>query len=390
MERLYGEAMVRQGVRMIPRLIARVFLGMLIPSILALSVSAQSAEPELAVSWHNVTNWDVEGRAFTDHERMRWFDRLPATAKNEVTPRVWDLSRSSTGMVCRFRTDSPFIRLNFSLMSANLNGTNMSPMGASGFDLYARDEAGQWRWVESHGPRSAEEDIMMVTGLASGGREYALYLPLRNSPENLEIGVAESATFEGLAPRDEKPIVFYGTSINHGASASRAGMVHTAILGRWFDRPVVNLGFSGNGRMHAEVGAWLTRIDAAVYVIDCLPNMNAEMVRERAVPLVQQLRAARPDTPIVLVEDRRNTNSWILPARNAYHDANHAALREVYATLQADGVTGLYYIYGDDLLGDDSEGTADGSHPSDLGFMRQAKVFQPVLEMALGAPVGAK
>ena len=36
-------------------------------------------------------------------------------------------------------------------------------------------------------------------------------------------------------------------------------------------------------------------------------------------------------------------------------------------------------------LGDDSEGTADGSHPSDLGFMRQAKVFYPVLQEALAA-----
>lgn len=372
---------------MIPRLISRVLFFSLVASIFAGALQAQprEVEEEPAISWHNVTNWDVEGRAFRDYERMRWFDRFPATAKNDVTPRVWDLSRSSTGMVCRFRTDSPFIRLKYSLMSANLNGTNMSPMGASGFDLYARDDAGQWRWVESNGPRSAEEDIMMVTGLAPDAREYALYLPLRNSPDNLEIGVAESAMFAGLAPRDEKPIVFYGTSINHGASASRAGMVHTAILGRWFDRPVVNLGFSGNGRMHAAVGAWLTKIDAAVYVIDCLPNLNATQVRERAVPLVKQLRAARPDTPIVLVEDRRNTNSWILPARDAHHDANHAALQEAHAALRDEGVTGLYYIRGDNLLGDDSEGTADGSHPSDLGFMRQAEVFQPVLEMALKA-----
>ena len=370
---------------MIPLRLVRAWFLILGLAVVLPAVWAQPAETEEgpAVSWHNVTNWGVEGRAWTDHERMRWFDRFPAAAKNTVTPRVWDLSRASTGMVCRFRTDSPFIRLNFSLMSDTLYGTNRSPMGASGFDLYARDEAGQWRWVASNGPRSAEEDRMMLAGLAPGAREYALYLPLFNSPDNLEIGVAESAMFEGLAPREAKPIVFYGTSINHGASASRAGMVHTAILGRWFDRPVVNLGFSGNGRMHAAVGEWLGKIDAAVFVIDCLPNLGPDQVRERAVPLVKQLRAAQPDTPIVLVEDRRNTNSWILPARNAHHDANHAALQEAYATLQAEGVKNLYYIPGDDLLGHDSEGAADGSHPSDLGFMRQAKVFEPVLAEAL-------
>jgi hypothetical protein len=34
-------------------------------------------------------------------------------------------------------------------------------------------------------------------------------------------------------------------------------MVHTAILGRRFDTPVVNLGFSGNGRMDKAVGDFL-------------------------------------------------------------------------------------------------------------------------------------
>jgi len=160
-------------------------------------------------------------------------------------------------------------------------------------------------------------------------------------------------------------------------------MVHTAILGRRFDQPVVNLGFSGNGRMDAAVGELLVKIDAAVYVIDCLPNMNAEAVREKCIPLVKQLRAARPDTPIVLVEDRRNTNSWILPARNQHHTDNHAALRESFARLQQDGVKGLYYLGGDDLLGHDAEGATDGSHPNDLGFVRQADLFEPVLRTAL-------
>ena len=45
---------------------------------------------------------------------------------------------------------------------------------------------------------------------------------------------------------------------------------------------------------------------------------------------------------------------------------------------------GLYYIEGDHLYGDDSDGATDGSHASDLGFMRQAEVFAPVLKEALG------
>jgi hypothetical protein len=135
--------------------------------------------------------------------------------------------------------------------------------------------------------------------------------------------------------------------------------------------------------MDAAVGDLLVKIDAAVYVIDCLPNMAAADVRKKCIPLVQQIRAARPDTPIVLVEDRRNTNSWILPDRDQHHTANHAALKECFSTLQQQGVKGLHYLGGDDLMGHDAEGATDGSHPNDLGFVRHADLFEPVLKAAL-------
>jgi lysophospholipase L1-like esterase len=96
------------------------------------------------------------------------------------------------------------------------------------------------------------------------------------------------------------------------------------------------------------------------------------------------LRAARPETPIVLVEDRRYANSWIRPDKQKFHTDNHAALRESFDALQKEGIAKLYYIPGDDLIGDDAEGSTDGSHPNDLGFVRQAALFEPVLRQALG------
>ncbi len=199
----------------------------------------------------------------------------------------------------------------------------------------------------------------------------------------MSIGVEKDCTFEGLKPRS-KPVVFYGTSITHGACASRPGMVHTAILGRKLDMPVVNLGFSGNGRMDQAVGEYLVQVDAAAYVIDCLPNMQPQDVTAKCIPLVEQIRKSKPETPIVLVEDRRFTNDWITPAKQKFHTDNHAALKAAYDELVKRGVTQLYYIQGDKLYGDDTEGATDASHANDLGFMRQAEIFEPVLRKALG------
>ena len=334
------------------------------------------------LEWHDVTKWGVEGRILPEQSRERWFDRLPSSAQGQVTSNVWNLSRDSAGMMVRFETDSPSIHVHYQLMDGNLAMPHMPATGVSGVDLYARDADGVWRWVQVARPASQEVMAELINGLAPGEREYALYLPLYNGVESLSVGVEKGARFEGLAPRD-KPIVFYGTSITHGACASRPGMVHTGILGRKLDMPVVNLGFSGNGRMDEAVGNYMVQIDAAAYVIDCLPNMQPADVAAKCVPLVEQLRAAKPNTPIVLVEDRRFTNDWITPAKHQFHTENHAALRAAYETLLAHGVEHLYYIPGDHLYGDDSEGATDASHASDLGFMRQAEIFEPVLRDAL-------
>jgi GDSL-like Lipase/Acylhydrolase family len=46
-------------------------------------------------------------------------------------------------------------------------------------------------------------------------------------------------------------------------------------------------------------------------------------------------------------------------------------------------MTGLSYLEGEKLLGEDGDDTVDSSHPSDLGFMRQAEAMKVVLEPLL-------
>jgi len=359
----------------------------------AAAVGAQSAraiwgaeptavKPKLedGLAWYDVRDWGVEGRGWSDTER--YFDRLPGKAKGVVRGPVWSLSRHSAGMCCRFETDAAAIWARYELLSKSLAMPHMPATGVSGLDLYARDREGRWHWLGFVSPTAAKLTVRLAEGIEPGRREYLLYLPLYNGVESLEIGLAPQASFKPLAPR-ARPIVFYGTSITHGGCASRPGMAYPAILGRRLDRPVVNLGFSGNGTMDAEVAALMAELDAAVYVIDCLPNMQADAVAARTDPLVRQLRAARPKTPIVLVEDRTYGNAWLIAAQRRRHAASRAALQGAYERLKAAGVEGLSYVKGDRLLGDDDEATVDASHPTDLGMMRMADALEPILRPLL-------
>lgn len=335
-----------------------------------------------SIVWHDVREWGVEGKGWTDTEKF--YDRLPAKAKGVVRDAVWSLSRHSAGMLTRFKTNATEIWAEHTVTSRDLAMPHMPATGVSGLDLYADDEQGYPRWASVVRPTEQTTKGAMVTSLAPGERTYTVYLPLYNGTESLKIGVPMGASFTQVAPRTDKPLVFYGTSITHGACASRTGMPHPAILGRRLSRPVINLGFSGNGKMEPEVGALLAELDPCVYVIDCLPNMIEKEVAERAAPLVRQLRAARPETPIVLVEDRTYPNAWIMLDKQARHAGSRKALRAAFEQLTAAGVTRLSYLDGEKLLGDDREDTTDGSHPSDLGFQRQADALEPVLRAALG------
>lgn len=258
-------------------------------------------------------------------------------------------------------------------------------------DLYARDDEGAERWLGVSWPEAREVERTLASGLdpapGGGSREFAAYFPLYNGVDRLEIGVPEGFEIRPIAPRSAKPIVFYGTSILHGACASRPGMAFPSILGRRLGVPTINLGFSGSGRMDAGVVALLGELDAAAFVIDCLPNMTGAEVAERTVPLVLSLREARPGVPIVLAEDRTYSNARFLARSRARHEDSRRALREACERLAREGVEeGLWRIEGEAFLGDaiDTEGTTDGSHPNDLGMSRYADAYEPVLRKALG------
>ena len=363
------------------RILTGLVLALFAASSEAAETSAVTPRIEEGTAWYDVSGWGVEGKGWS--ETASYYDRLPAKAEGVVPGAVWNLSRHSAGMAARFETDGAKIVARYRLRSENVAMPHMPATGVSGVDLYGRNEQGQWRWIGVSRPTAQNVTSTLAEDLLPGRRAYMLYLPLYNGVESLEIGVPEGAVFEPNAPRTEKPIVYYGTSIAHGACASRPGMAFPAILGRWLDRPVMNFGFSGNGRMDAEVVDLLAEIDASVFVIDCLPNMDANTVAERTEPLVERIRKTRPETPIVLVEDRTYANTPFLPARRQRHNTSRAALRGAYERLLAAGVQNLQYVEGEGLLGDDYEATTDSSHPSDLGMMRMAEALMPALKPLL-------
>lgn len=347
------------------------------------SVIGQTA-PLTNLKWHDARDFTIEGKGWT--ETKSFYDRLPAKAESVVRPPVWSLAQNSSGLRVRFITDSPEVSVRWKLRNQLLSLPNMAAMSVSGVDLYVRDND-KWRWTGVGRPdKNPVNEVKVIGNMARRSREYMLYLPLYNGVESVELGLPENVSISRTAPfpADVKPMVFYGTSIVQGASASRAGLAYPAILSRRLNRPFINLGFSGNCRMEPEMAALLAELDPSVYFIDCLPNIaTGEDVGQKTPNLVQTLRRAHPLTPIVLVENILYPDIFIEDKKRATMDSKNAALRKVYNNLRQAGIKNLYYIPAANLIGADGEGTIDGVHPTDTGFERMAAAFEPVLRKIL-------
>lgn len=360
-----------------------VSIGGMIWAAAVLSVQAADLQGREDASgqtiWFDGPALPIEGRAFQDTDV--YYDRLPARARATVPSSVWGLSRHSAGMALRFVTDANRVTVRWAVRNAALAMPHMPATGVSGVDLYQRTPGG-WRFVKNGRPAAVTNTVEIAI---TPNAECLLYLPLYNGTARVEVGIPKGRALRAPPPRangQTRPVVFYGTSITHGACASRPGMAFTAIAGRLADAPVVNLGFSGSGKMEIALCDLIAEIDASVYVLDCLWNMNDDLVRERAEPFIRALRDKRPATPILLAEDcnvfgRAPTSKAVL-------------LRALYEKLKAEDSAKwaeLHYLEAREMLGHDGEGTVDGCHPNDLGMMRQGTLFGQALRRILTRPV---
>lgn len=343
-------------------------------------------DPNMAVEKVVVTNgvqWidgriiPIEGRAFSDVDHF--YDRLPGNVTTNVNAGVRAMKHHTAGMQARFSTDSKKLRIKWVPYKEKLAMDHMPATGVSGIDVYVRTPGKKWRYVKT-GRISNPQGGFVTVDLWGKSNEVIINFPLYNGLKSLKVGIDEKATIAPLPPRAsgiDKPVVFYGTSITHGGCASRPGLGFVSILGRNLDVPVVNLGFSGSGRMEYEMSEHVSAIDASCYVLDCLWNMRMKDKQglPEYEPFIRNLRAKRPGVPIIMAGYCDVFCRPVNPKENF--------TRKLYDKLIAEGWKDIYFLPSVGMLGDDREGTVDGVHPNDIGMVRMAEAYGKAVKEAL-------
>ena len=274
---------------------------------------------------------------------------------------------------------------------------HMPATGVSGVDLYRIDSDGVEAYCAGRYAFGDDGVTYKFTGMPTSpqhhklGYEYRLYLPLYNGVKQMQIGVKEGSEFRFVPTSEERPIVLYGTSIAQGGCVSRPAMAWGTILQRALDLPLVNMGFSGNGRLEREVLSYICEMDARLYILDCLPNIleyEVEEVYRLTYEAVRQIRQ-KSEEPILLVDHVGYTTFDTNPKNHDYVIAANKASRRAYEKLLAEGVQNLFYITREQM-GITYEMAVDGNHLTDLGQLQQARAVECVVRDILHMPKGAK
>lgn len=338
--------------------------------------------------WHSPLDepFHVAGLAWFHQERI--YRRLPMHTDIAIPEAVNYLADQPAGGQIRFQTDSTKIAIRVKLKeSADMQ--HMPASGQCGVDCYIGPPGNmEFCSVTRFARDSISYESTFVENLDRSMRNIVLNLPLYQGVKEILIGLDEQAAV--IAPpayQSNKKVVVYGTSVTQGGCASRPGMMYTNILSRRIPFEFINLGFSGNGMGEAEVSEMIAQIeDPALLVLDYEGNcVSTELFRKTLPAFIQIYRETHPNVPILIPSRIRYARENLTPHLNKWRLERKAFEQELVQELRSKGDHHIFFFDGSELLGGDDfhECTVDGTHPTDLGFLRMANGLEEVYRTIL-------
>lgn len=292
------------------------------------------------------------------------------------------LGRSSTGLAIVFRTNSRIIDARWTT-THNKTYNNSTPILQSGLDLYIRDK-GEWIFAGVGRPKfnSNEHKYTVVKRMAEGTKECMLYLPMHNGVTSLELGIEEGASIEPMESPFKYKMAFIGSSITHGSSASRPGATYVARIGRELNAEMANIGLSGQCKLDNYFANIVCENNADAFIFDTFSNSTEEIINERVYNFVKRVATAHPDKPMIFLQTiKRDIGYFDLGARKR-NDKQRAAAEKWMKSLCKE-FKNVYFINPGIILGDNHEGTVDGTHLNDLGVQCTMDYLLPKLKKIL-------
>lgn len=320
--------------------------------------------------------FEINGLPWFKHNGGHFW-RLPYGLKDRVSKALWEKSCNTSGGRIRFSSNTTLLGLLTEyLMDAASPHFNI---GRLGIDLYVDGIF----WNNVMPQHSGINEGVFFEFASRKHRQFTIYLPLHHAMDVQKILLDDHAEIASPVPFAlEQPVVFYGTSVTQGGSASRAGLSYQAQMSRKLNIDFVNLGFSALGRGDLPVAQAMAEMDAACYVLDFAQNnTDASELQKVYEPFLATIRGVKTKTPVILTTPITNmAELWNDEVKNG-NDAKRQIIKDVYLKYRNQGDDHIYLLeWEKELPCLDGEGSSDGAHPNDIGFMRMSEVIAKYLK----------
>lgn len=337
-------------------------------------VSSASAE-----KWVDARDLAIHGH--TQKCEQHPYHRIDHAATN-LNKKLATMAEEAAGLYVSFKTNSSFIAASWSIVPHRTRD-NMPMIMQRGLDLYIKQD-GEWRYAQSSritpDPAVTSYKKLLVKRLPKEEKEFMLYLPGWSEVKSLQIGIEEGATIEGTPSPFRHKVVVYGSSITHGACASRAGMTYTAIMSRNLGIDFINFGFAGQCMMQPEFLEILQKCEADAFIFDTFSNPSAKDIEARLANFVEGITKAHPGKPLIFIQSAIPLETCVDPGRRAKRELRFGTAARIMKELQKQ-YKDIYLLDVKDVIGKD--GSADNTHPNDLGFSRFVDTYQPKIAKIL-------
>ncbi|MBO5370827.1 MAG: hypothetical protein J6B23_09150 [Clostridia bacterium] len=353
------------------------------------------------MKWYNPQKAPFKISGFAFYETDGIYRRMPLNPIAPLPEAVYELANETSGGQIRFHAKFKKLCIQVSFASKPLYFSTKSPHLAlttrGAFDLYASVGGGDYEYITT--PTDFDHNDMYYEQVLIDAKEAVeiealLNFPLYGAVDKILIGFDDDAIIS--APQkefaDDKKIIFYGSSIEQGACASRPGMSESNILSRWLNREVYNLGFNSSGKGEAEVAEVISCIEnAAALVISIEGNCpDSEWLDEKLREFIRIYRQKRPDTAIIIMPFLVSANEKLIVEKYDGRSEKIEIQKKIVADFSSAGDKNIYLFEQDACLEQEFEGNSiwhevfvDGLHKTDLGYLTTAKGLYKLLKKLL-------
>lgn len=341
--------------------------------------------------WRNTKESPFRTDGFAFFEKDGIYRRMPVNPEIKLPEAVDGLSNETAGGQIRFHGILKHLEVRVRLSDKplffdNIKAPHLSDVSKQSLDLYLSKDGREFIFYDVSKNMSGEKEYtrILIDFEKSEEYDFLLNFPTYGAVEEVLIGTDDDAVIsESIHKYDsDKKIVIYGSSIQQGACASRPGMATGALLSRWLNTEVYNMGFSSSGRAEDEVAGQLAEIEnTAVLVISVEGNCpDSDWLNSYLSSFIDVYRKKNPETPIIIMPFIISGADFIDTKRRKRHETARRIQENIVRQKTYEGDKNIYLLWQESDVENEYDGhsvwheiTVDGLHYNDLGFFATAK-----------------